>query len=140
MNFYIDFEATQFSERIISIGCTNDNGEVFGTLVKPSKNEKINNFITDLTGITQEMIDTAPSADNAFFNFFEWMKKVSDGSDPIFFCYGKADKLFIERTVHHMKDLFSISFANLIKETLIDYSELVKNFFNSNSDIALKRV
>ena len=29
MNFYVDFEATQFSNRIISIGCTNELGEKF---------------------------------------------------------------------------------------------------------------
>ena len=72
----------------------------------------LDGYVSPTSGITQEMIDTAPSADNAFCDFSKWMKKVSDGSDPIFFCYGKADKLFIERTIHHMRDSFSISFAS----------------------------
>ena len=66
MNFYVDFEATQFSNRIISIGCTNELGEKFETLVKPVNGDKINKFITDLTGITPEMVENAPTADEAF--------------------------------------------------------------------------
>ena len=54
MRFFVDFEATQFSNRIISIGCVAANGNTFSTLVKPGK-KKITKFITDLTGITNEI-------------------------------------------------------------------------------------
>ena len=54
MNFYIDFEANQFSDRIISIGCISENGNNFYSLCRPSKpGETITNFITELTGITK---------------------------------------------------------------------------------------
>ena len=60
MNFYVDFEATQFSGHIIQIGCVNENGQQFQSLVKPPEGEKITEFITNLTGITNEMLAEAP--------------------------------------------------------------------------------
>ena len=33
MKFYIDFEATQYTENIISIGCVAENGDSFSSLV-----------------------------------------------------------------------------------------------------------
>ena len=54
MKFYIDFEATQFTEQIISIGCIDEVGNSFYSLVKPQlENFKISNFITELTGISK---------------------------------------------------------------------------------------
>ena len=41
MNFYLDFEATRFTNRIISIGCVAGNGETFSTLVKPGDKKKV---------------------------------------------------------------------------------------------------
>ena len=60
MNFYVDFEATQFSERIISFGCVAEDGESFCSLVQPLSNWKITSFITELTGITDDMVKDAP--------------------------------------------------------------------------------
>ena len=139
MNFYLDFEATQFSQRIISIGCTTDHGETFSTLVKPVNNEKVNAFITELTGITNEMLTDAPSADEAFNNFFDWIIKINDNTMPQYFCYGDSDKLFIERTVKYMTDIRAISFAMSVKAMLVDYSSTVKNYL-SVKQIALKKV
>lgn len=139
MNFYLDFEATQFAQRIISIGCTTDNGETFSTLVKPVKNEKVNEFITKLTGITNEMLEEAPSADEAFNNFFDWVIKVNDNTMPQYFCYGNSDKIFIDRTAKHMTDVRAISFAMSIRAMLVDYSTTVKNYL-SVKQIALKKV
>ena len=139
MNFYLDFEATQFAQRIISIGCTTDNGETFSTLVKPVKNEKVNEFITKLTGITNEMLEEAPSADEAFNNFFDWVIKVNDNTMPQYFCYGNSDKTFIDRTAKHMTDVRAISFAMSVGAMLVDYSTTVKNYL-SVKQIALKKV
>lgn len=68
MNFYIDFEATQFSEEIISIGCVSENDKMFYCLVKPSDPKKITKFITELTGISAEKVkDSGLSPDQAFW-------------------------------------------------------------------------
>ena len=69
MKFYLDFEATRFSNRIISIGCVAENGATFYTLVKPGDKKKVDKFITELTGITNEMLATAPDSDAAYIQF-----------------------------------------------------------------------
>ena len=46
MKFYLDFEATRFSNRIISVGCVAENGKTFYSLVKPGKKKKVDKFIT----------------------------------------------------------------------------------------------
>ena len=56
MNFYIDFEATQPEQEIISIGVYCDNKESFYVLVKPQFS-KVSKYITDMTGIIHK--DTA---------------------------------------------------------------------------------
>lgn len=139
MNFYLDFEATQYSQEIISIGCVTDKGDAFSTLVKPHKTSKITNFITKLTGITQEMLVDAPDADTAFNIFFDWVIKVSDETRPTYFCYGDADTQFIAHTMKHMKDMRAISYAASICALLVDYAPLVSKYFNTNR-IALKKV
>ena len=75
MNYYLDFEATRFSNRIISIGCVAETGETFSTLVKPVNKAKVDKFITELTGITNEMLETAPTADAAFLDLYYFIMK-----------------------------------------------------------------
>ena len=41
MNFYLDFEATRFSNRIISIGCVAGTGETFETYVNPGDKKRL---------------------------------------------------------------------------------------------------
>lgn len=139
MNFYLDFEATQFSERIISIGCIADNGARFETLVKPVKNEKVNAFITQLTGITNEMLEDAPTADEAFNAFYEFVKTNNEGGAPTYYCYGCCDKNFIQRTVSGMSDFHAIMFASSIQALLVDYSAVVKNYLSTRG-LSLKKL
>lgn len=138
MNFYLDFEATRFSDRIISIGCTNERGATFQTFVKPERG-KVDKFITELTGITPEMVENAPSADEAFTMFYDWAIENSENTAPKYFCYGDSDAKFIEATVRTMSDFKAISFAMSIKAMLVDYSVVVKQYLQT-SQIALKKV
>lgn len=140
MKYFIDFEATQFSERIISIGCVAANGNTFSTLVKPTlKKDKVNAFITKLTGITNEMLAEAPSADEAFNSFFDFVLANSDTEAPEYYCYGNADKTFIERTVSHMSDTRAVTFAQALWASIQDYSVNVKGYFQVKSEIALRK-
>ena len=139
MNFYLDFEATQFSERIISIGCIADNGASFKTLVKPVKNEKVTAFITQLTGITNEMLEDAPTADEAFNAFYEFVRANNDGGTPTYYCYGNCDTRFIKRTVSGMSDFQAIMFASSIQALLVDYSAVVKTYLSTRG-LALKKL
>ena len=45
MKYFLDFEATQFSHRIISIGAVCENGHSFYSLVKPESKYKISKKI-----------------------------------------------------------------------------------------------
>lgn len=75
MKYFIDFEATEYSNEIISIGCVDENGREFYSLVQPHKIEKLTKFITDLTGITTEDLCNAPTANEAFSEFYNWLDK-----------------------------------------------------------------
>lgn len=142
MNFYLDFEATQFSERIISIGCVAENGMTFNSLVNPGKGEKITDFITKLTGITQEMADDAASADDVFIGFANWVVSMANYSadpHPRYYVYGNNDAVFLQRTIKHMTNPMAISFATSIKALMTDYSRTVKQHFGVGP-IGLNRV
>ena len=140
MKFFIDFEALQYSEQIISIGCSSEEGNTFQTYVKPPKGEKVSKFITELTGITNETLVDAPTADEAFNLFFDFIINNSVGSRPEYFCYGDADKSFLNKTLKKMSDPRAITFVIALEKELVDYSNLVKKYFNTKNNIALRKV
>jgi inhibitor of KinA sporulation pathway (predicted exonuclease) len=96
MHFFIDFEATQYSEEIISVGCVREDGETFYSLVAPVSG-KITPFITNLTGITSKMLETAMSPNNVFEMFYDWVF-TSGEETPEFYCWGDSDINFIRNT------------------------------------------
>ena len=140
MNFYLDFEATRFSNRIISIGCIAENGNTFSTLVKPSDKKKVDKFITELTGITNEMLADAPSADEAFVELYNFFVANSDGREPVYYVYGNSDADFLRATARHMNNTLACVTAQAIAGNLIDYAAVVKKFFAVKSDMALRKV
>ena len=140
MNFYIDFEATQFTEEIISIGCVAENGNTFNCLVMPSDTKKITKFITDLTGITREMVEeNGYSPEAAFAHFYQFVKENNGDEAPVFYCYGNMDKVFIKNTVKHMQNLNMILFASSVQALMVDYSTTVKSYL-SNNGLSLKKL
>lgn len=140
MNFYVDFEATQFSGHIIQIGCVNEQGQQFKKLVKPPKGEKVTDFITNLTGITNEMLENAPSADEVFIDLMNFIGTNSDNNPPQYFCYGDTDVGFIKKTMKYMTNPYACMMAQAMSANLIDYSKDVKAFFVSPHKIALRKV
>ena len=86
MEYFLDFEGTQFSHRIISIGAVCENGHSFYSLVKPESKYKISKMITELTGITIEDIDNAKGAIEVFNEFYNWS-----------ICNGYKENLTIDR-------------------------------------------
>lgn len=141
MNFYIDFEATQFTEEIISIGCVAENGNVFNCLVCPSDLKKVTKFITNLTGITREMLENQGySPEMAFYHLFNFVQENNGNSGaPVFYCYGSSDKNFIKNTIKHMSNLNMIIFASSIQSLMVDYATVVKNYFSTHN-LALKKL
>jgi len=139
--FFLDFEATQFSDYIISIGCIAENGNVFHMICQPSnpKERKITKFITELTGITQNMIDHASPADFAFLSLLNFVEKNNHGI-PEYYTYGNNDKHFLERTVKHIHNFNVIVFIQSMIGTLIDYEKIVMQRLGSNDHIGLFRL
>lgn len=124
MNYFIDFEATQFSEEIISVGCVREDGETFYALVAPVEG-KITPFITNLTGITKEMLSTAFSADHVFESFYDWV--FSDSNDnPTFYVWGNSDGSFIRHTACKMNSVKAKMAIGYIAASMKDYSKICK--------------
>lgn len=136
MQFFIDFEATQFSHEIISIGCVREDGEVFKShvYVKPSK---MSGFITRLTGITKEDVRNAPTSDEVFHNFYEWIK--ADRA-AIFYCYGDSDITFIQSNLKRTSDMEATVALQYIHNNLVDFSIEVRKYFGLYKQISLKKL
>lgn len=135
MKYFIDFEATQYTNEIISIGCIREDGVSFSSLVKPT--HKLTKFITALTGITNEMLDEAPEIDEVMRAFDETFHSVAG---DIFYSYGKGDVDFILGTIHYSTSIFANVTLYHIKHCLRDFSEEVKSFFGISHNVAMKKV
>ena len=101
MNYFIDFEANQFSNEIISIGCVRENGDQFYSLINPKK--RITEFITNLTGITNELLQKAENSEEVFQKFFEWCNEYPNDI-PTFYCYGNSDTSFVKTNFNKAKN------------------------------------
>lgn len=141
MNFYIDFEATQFAQRIISIGCITETGDSFYTLVKPVDGDRVNSFITNLTGIDNAALEEKGLApEEALYKLRYFIQTHVDPEEPSFFyTYGNSDKDFLDRTIHHCDFDFNeqVWFYSLAA-SFIDYSIFVNKFFKTGT-ISLKK-
>lgn len=137
MKYFIDLEATQFSNEIISIGCVREDGETFYSLVNVAKN-KMTNFITELTGITKEDVEKAPNSDEVFSKFYDWISQ--DETKAIFYCYGNADLGFIRKNLNKAESVKAQMALSLITLHLVDYAKNVVKHFGLVKSIALKKV
>ena len=137
MQYFIDFEATQFSGEIISLGCVDENGRQFYSLMKPAKPSAVTAFIVELTGIRPEDLADAPSADTVFNRFLDWMCRDEVAQ---FFSYGDSDAYFLERTLPHLTDFRAQLGLSVIHSSLCDYAAEVKKRFSLKHSIALKKV
>ncbi len=137
MKYYIDFEATQFSNEIISVGCVDESGREFYSLVKPYKPDRLNRFITELTGITQKDLASAPTADEAFSAFYDWILKDETAE---FFCYGNCDARFVKFTLRHIHRFDAQCAMGLILSTLNDFSYYAMDFFGVDQTIGLVKI
>lgn len=134
MDIYFDFEATQFSERVIAIGASCEYGD-FDCLVGLRKGDKLTKFITNLTGITKETLIGAPKAHSAFTDLYNWIGEMTAESDtPVFYhCFGDSDPMFLINTANKMEDSEVKDFIVNLANSLLDDSHKVKRFFHSKS-------
>ena len=136
MKYFIDFEATQFSNEIIEIGCIREDGAKFKSYVNAEN--KLTKFIINLTGITQEVIDNAPSSDTVFSFFYRWLQE--DNSNIEFYCYGNSDIDFVKKNLQKTKNFEAQAALSMIGMSLNDYSQFVKKHFGLIKPIGLVKV
>lgn len=134
MNYFVDFEATQFSNEIISIGCVREDGTEFYSEVRAKK--KITNFITSLTGITNEQNKMADSSDEVFSHFFDWLMQFPN-ERAIFYCYGNTDINFIKKNLDLTKNIKAQAALSIMGMNLHDYSAITKTHFGLVKNISL---
>ena len=146
MKYYLDFEATQFSAYVISIGCVSENGDTFYSLVQPPKKKKLTPFIVSLTGITDEMLESAPPTEVAFTQLQEFIRdtnRESGGEETFFYCYGDMDPIFVIRSMNKIttdSPYYGITdFMTNLANSMIDYTKYVSDFFGVQQ-VALQKV
>ena len=91
MKYYIDFEASENEKKIISVGVLREDGEEFYSLVY--SDDPITPRIEEITGISQEEVDQAPSSKEVFEKLFDWCMEKEDM--PEFVNYGDGDLDFV---------------------------------------------
>ena len=137
MKYFIDFEALQYTGEIISVGCVDENGREFYSLVQPKKIKKLTEFITNLTGVTKADLEDAPSTDEVFAAFYNWLDSSSKAE---FFCYGNNDEIFVARTLKNVTNFFAQCALCLIKSNLTDYAIHISRHFGIKQSIGLKKL
>lgn len=140
MKYFIDFEASQYTQEIISIGCVSETGETFYSLVNTK--HPVGKFVSSLTGLNQNDVRTAPIPDVVFTAFYQWINKTNPSKRPVsFICYGNADTGFALNTLKHIKLSYDAQcILSLIALNLTDYSETVKQAFGLTKHISLIKV
>ena len=132
--YYIDFEATQYNHEIISVGCIDEHGKEFYSLVRPHKIARLTKFITKLTGITKEELLAAPSIDEVFEAFYDYI----DTSKPVMFlCFGGSDATFAKTTLKYVKSFKAQMALSLIAASLVDVSPVLTTRLNLEKPMSL---
>ena len=129
MKFYVDFEATQPEQEIISIGVVAENGEEFYSLIKP-KYSKVSDFITKLTGIRQEDVELAPEVERVFERLYAWLwTQEYDMTKWQFYSYGNADIAYVMNSLSNTTSETHLTAASIMITRMKDYSEDVCKYF-----------
>lgn len=137
MNYFVDLEATQCPGEIISIGCVDENGRAFYSLVQPYFIENLTDFISDLTGITETDLQNAPDIDAVFSELYTWFDK---DEKVEFFVYGNSDKTFLKNTMKYANDFYAQCALGLMHSNLHDFSHDVREHFMLDRDISLVKI
>ncbi len=137
MKYYMDFEATQFEQEIISVGCVDECGREFYSLVKPHSLRKMTGFITELTGITTAQLIRAPGADEVFSQLYDYIDKTGRSD---FFCYGNCDGRFIRMTLKYVKTFKAQCMLGIILSSLTDVSPEISRIFKTNQTVSLYKL
>ena len=137
MKYFMDFEATQFDMEIISVGCVDENGREFYSLVKPHGMRKMTDFIVALTGITPEQLRNAPKVDDVFSAFYDFVDKTERAE---FFCYGNCDGRFVKTSLKYVKTFKAQCILGTVYSSLVDISPEISSIFRTNQTVSLYKL
>lgn len=130
MNFYIDFEATQPGNEIISIGAVSGDGATFSCLVKPVASE-ITPFITELTGITVEKVKYGVSIDQAIDDLWSWMLRHESAIAAWnVYSYGNSDADFLKVSMKTTSTPGTLLRMSYLATILQDATTQINRYFN----------
>ena len=112
LKIYLDLEANAITNEVISIGMVTEEGKEFYSLVRP--HTKLDHRIKELTHITQEEADNAPSLEDVMFDVRRFIcQQISANDKIIFYHYGKNDR-------HYLKSSKTFA-ANESTKMILDY-------------------
>lgn len=129
MRYFIDFEATQPGNEIISVGVVSETGEKFCSYAKPAFSH-LTPYITQMTGITETDLAQAPTLDQVFTNLYNWVSmKEKKYSNWKFIVFGSSDKDFIKTSAAALTSNEATLLAAVMLLNLQDYSKIASQFF-----------
>ena len=134
MKCYVDFEASEAQQKIISVGCIREDGQEFYSLVHTD--DPITPRITEITEITQAEIDGAKSIDEVFAKLYDW----ADDAYLEFICYGSGDLDFVSNTFYDAQSFKAASMLGYMYLNMYDCSEEIKQHFYVNKTISLEKL
>lgn len=136
MKYFVDFEANARTQEIISIGVIDEEGRTFKTLVRPTT--KVDRKITELTGITEDAAQAAPTINAAAFALAQWLQEHLQGP-CIFYNWGSTDKDFLKASMDSTDYIFTKQILGYIQNHLHNLCPVVSKRFNSGL-LALRSV
>ena len=136
MKYYIDFEASEIEKKIISVGVLREDGEEFYSLVY--SDDPITPRIEEITGISQEEVDQAPSSKEVFEKLFDWCMEKEDL--PEFVNYGDGDLDFVYNNFLSATTLKEAAMLSFLYMNMYDCSQELKDFFYVNKTISLEKL
>lgn len=136
MKYYIDFEASENEKKIISVGVLREDGEEFYSLVY--SDDPITPRIEEITGISQEEVDQAPSSKEVFEKLFDWCMEKEDM--PEFVNYGDGDLDFVYNNFLSATTLKEAAMLSFLYMNMYDCSQELKDFFYVNKTISLEKL
>ena len=128
MRIFIDFEATQPENEIIAIGAVAETGETFYSLVKPQLSS-ISQYISQLTHISQELLEKEKTIDEVMINFDNWLMDLEPDIMKLRFISYGDDASFLKATLPAVKDDHAFITMAMVLAKIEDCSKDVFKFF-----------
>ena len=137
MKYFIDFEFYQSPVfRISSVGCIDENGREFYSLVRQNDNEIDDNYCKSRM-IRRIDFLLAPGLNEVFVNLYRW---INHDDDVEIYCYGGADFTFVDYALKENLSFESNCMLSFLKHKMMDYSVNVSYYFHTKSKIALIKI